>query len=176
MDPLRPLALSHHHIGQEERCLRLGSVHLCRRCSLLYPIAFAVMFFSFGGLHWPVGWDRALLIALPAAVAIEYVLEQLGHLRYSARRQAWTTILAAPALGRGFARYLSTPDDTSLRWLLGGVGGAAALGWLLGQERARRARGRDRRAEMVWADVDFADETAVESVLGRLGPFDTSTQ
>jgi hypothetical protein len=166
------LLLSHHHAGQEERCLIVGRAHICRRCLILYPIAFAVLLFSAAGYHWPVAWDPYLLVALPGPVAAEYVLEQIGLITYSARRQAICTLLAAPALGRGFHRYLSIPEDRALHWMVAGFGGACLLAFLFGNRRSNALREAQFRAEMPWADVDFTDDSQVNAMLARLQPVD----
>ena len=168
--PIRPMLLSHHYYGHEDRCVTLGRVHVCRRCMVLYPIAFAVLFLSAGGVGWPTRFDQLLLLLLPAPVAIEYVLEQLGHLRYNARRQVLVTMVAAPALGRAFHRYLSQPDDASIRWVLAGYGGAGIVAWLFGVRRTSKQLERRYRAQMEWADVDFDNQDQVNAVLARLAP------
>ena len=55
--------------------------------------------------HWPEAWDRTLLYLLPLPVTLEFVIERFGGIRYQAGRQIALTLLAAPALGRGLARY-----------------------------------------------------------------------
>ena len=108
---LRELVLAHHPPEAYERCIVVDGRHVCRRCSVLYPIAFTVLGLSLAGLHWPTALDRLLLLSLPLPVVLEFVLEQLGVLRYSARRQVLFTAIAALALGQGFARYLTHGRD-----------------------------------------------------------------
>jgi len=105
------LLLAHHPPAQYDRCIRVAGRHLCRRCAVLYPLAFAVMVASLAGWHWPAAWDRTLLMLLPLPVTLELVLERFGAARYRPLRQMVLTIAAAPALGRGFARYLLHPGD-----------------------------------------------------------------
>jgi hypothetical protein len=105
------LLLSHHSPSQYDRCVRVGGRHVCRRCAVLYPLAFATMLASLLGWAWPASWDRSLLMLLPLPVTLELVLERFGAVRYRPWRQIALTVAAAPALGRGFARYLLHPAD-----------------------------------------------------------------
>jgi hypothetical protein len=123
---MNPLLLSHHPPSQYDRCLRIGRHHVCRRCAVLYPLAFAVAIASLAGLHWPEPWDRVLLYLLPLPVTLEFIVERLGGLRYHAGRQMTATLLAAPALGRGFARYVAHPSDR-LFWSMVVLFGGSAL-------------------------------------------------
>lgn len=125
------LILSHHPPGQYDRCIRVGRHHICRRCAVLYPLAFAVAIASLFGVHWPEAWDRALLYLLPLPVTLEFVLERLGGVRYHAGRQMALTVLAAPALGRGLARYATHPTDRLFWGMVALFGGGALLALLL---------------------------------------------
>jgi peptidoglycan/LPS O-acetylase OafA/YrhL len=128
---MSPLFLSHHPPSQYDRCFRVGGQHVCRRCAVLYPLAFAVAIASFAGAHWPEAWDRTLLYLLPLPVTLEFVVERLGGLRYHAGRQIALTLLAAPALGRGFARYVAHPGDRLFWTMVLLFGGSALLALLL---------------------------------------------
>lgn len=103
--------LSHHYPGDYHRCVRIGWRHVCRRCLWFYPACFAVTALSLVGVSWPAGADPVLLWLLPAPVVAEWWGEHLGRIRYSPRRQVLLSLLAAPAVGRGFARYLEAPGD-----------------------------------------------------------------
>jgi hypothetical protein len=129
------LILSHHPPSQRDRCIRIGQHYVCRRCAVLYPLAFVVAIASLFGLHWPETWDRTLLYLLPLPVTLEFVVERFGGVRYRAGRQIALTLLAAPALGRGFARYLAHPTDR-LFWGMVLLFGGSALFALM----ASRAR------------------------------------
>jgi hypothetical protein len=130
------LLLSHHAPSEHDRCFRIGRCYVCRRCAVLYPVAFVVAGLSLAGKVWPAGWDDRLLWLLPLPVTLELVLERFGALRYRAGRQLLLTLLAAPALGRGFARYLRHPDDR-LFWGMVLLFGGASLFAILAT-RARR--------------------------------------
>ena len=113
----RALWRTHHHPDQYDRCVVLGGTHYCRRCLTLYPVAalFAALTLA-GWSLWPESLDLWFiwLPCLPATV--DFVGEQLQLVRYSARRQFMTTLLVAPALGRGIGHELAD----SFSWELWG--------------------------------------------------------
>ncbi len=125
----------------------IGTRHVCRRCLVLYPIAFAVMFLTLGSSGWPKGLDPVLLLILPVPVAIEYIAEQLGGLRYDARRQMLFTMVAAPALGTGLARHIVTPFEFWFVAMVGVHGGACGVAHLFASSRKARAEQRLRISE-----------------------------
>jgi hypothetical protein len=131
------LFLSHHHPEEYDRCFRIGGRYICRRCSVLYPVAFAVATASLAGVHWPAAWDKALLYLLPLPVTLEFLIERFGGVRYHAGRQMLLTLLAAPALGRGFARYLVNPGD-KLFWSMVLLFGGSSLFALLASRHIKR--------------------------------------
>jgi hypothetical protein len=135
---MNALLLSHHPPSQYDRCFRVGRHHVCRRCAVLYPVAFAVAIASLLGAHWPAAWDRALLYLLPLPVTLEFVTERFGGIRYRAGRQIALTLLAAPALGRGLARYLANPTDRLFWGMVLLFGGGALLALLLTRDRGSR--------------------------------------
>ena len=139
--PTSRLWLSHHQAHQSERCVTVRGRHVCRRCAVLYPAALVVLGLSLLGLHWPAGLDGVLLWALPAPAVAEFIGEHLGRVSHDAKRLRWLTVLAAPALGRGFARYLEHPGDR-LWWnvvatyVLLGVAAVVAAQWRHAEARA----------------------------------------
>ncbi len=98
----KQLWLAHHWPDEyAERCVRIGSRHVCRRCAALYPLGFLVAVLAAAGHPpWPDSFDPAAiwLLSIPATVA--FVGEALGFFRYSPRWQVATTLLAAVAFGR----------------------------------------------------------------------------
>jgi hypothetical protein len=138
---MTPLFLSHHPPSQYDRCIRVGRHHLCRRCAVLYPLAFAVAFASVLGAHWPAAWDGALLFLLPLPVTLELIIERLGGIRYNARRQLLLTVVAAAAFGRGLARYAVHPTDRLFWGMVALFGGSALLSLLLTGGDDQRAAG-----------------------------------
>jgi hypothetical protein len=75
------------------------------------------MGFSLVGLVRPVGATVALMLTLPIPVAVEFLGEQFGRLRYDPNRQIVVTAIAAPALGFGFARVVADRTDPWF-WLM----------------------------------------------------------
>lgn len=104
---------THHHPEGYDRCVVIAGRHWCRRCVTLYPTALVFAALSLAGVVlWPESLDL-WFIWLPCIPAtVEFVLEQTGVIRYSARRQFLVTLLFAPALGRGFGHEL----DDSWSW------------------------------------------------------------
>ena len=150
MHGLRELVLAHHPPEAYERCVVIDGRHVCRRCSVLYPIAFTVLGLSLAGLHWSAALDRLLLLSLPLPVVLEFVLEQLGVIRYSARRQVALTAIAALALGQGFARYLAHGRD-GVFWAMVAVHtGICLTAFAVGNAR------RNRQAEAARVTVEEA--------------------
>jgi hypothetical protein len=113
----RAMWRTHHHPDQYDRCTTIAGKHYCRRCITLYPTTalFAALTLA-GWSLWPERVDL-WFIWLPCIPAtVDFVLEQLEVIRYSARRQFLTTLLLAPALGRGMGHEL----DDSFSWELWG--------------------------------------------------------
>jgi hypothetical protein len=106
-----PVWIAHHHAGHHDRCWRAGDTLVCRRCTLLWPLAFVVMAAVLAGDWWPVGADPWLLVLLPMPGVVEFLLEHAGAVRYQARRQLLLTVPVAVAIGRLFARYLDDRGD-----------------------------------------------------------------
>lgn len=105
--------LAHHWPDDYDRCVVVGGRQVCRRCLLLYPLALAVAVASLAGLPpWPPSLDLWFIWGLCLPATVDFVAEQTGLIRYSARRQTIATVLLAPALGRGFAHEL----DDSWSW------------------------------------------------------------
>ena len=100
----RDMWLAHHWPDHYERCSVIAGRHVCRRCLALYPLALAVAFAALADvLLWPRRFDPELIWLLSIPGTLEYVAEQLGVLRYRARRQIVATALTAIALGRGMS-------------------------------------------------------------------------
>ncbi len=92
-----------HHWPEEypERCVRLGSRHVCRRCAALYPMGVLVALVSAAGSPpWPESIDPwpIWLLSIPATIA--YSGEALGLFAYNAKVQVATMLVAAVAFGR----------------------------------------------------------------------------
>lgn len=135
---LTPLWLSHHFPEDYDRCVVIGDRHVCRRCLVLYPLAFAVMALSSLG-PWPGALDGWLLVLLPLPALVELVLEHLGAVRYQPARQIALTVPLAVALGRGFAIYVDDPTSR-LFWGVVLAYGGIGVGTSLWAARRRRSR------------------------------------
>ena len=159
---LGEIALSHHLPHEHDRCVVIGRHRVCRRCIVLYPIAFAVMFLALGSVGWPQRLDPLLLLILPVPVAMEYIAEQLGAVRYDARRQLLLTMVAAPALGTGLARHITSPFATWFVVMVALHGGACGAAYFVSSSRKDRAEQRSRRSEAeadpVLTGFDSAEE------------------
>ena len=99
----RRLWRTHHWPERYDRCLAFGGVHLCRRCTVFYSIAFGVAALGllFDLSPWPTAWDWPLVWALSIPATLEFIGGELGLYRYRARRQVLVTVILAPAVGRG---------------------------------------------------------------------------
>ena len=104
----RTLWLSHHWPeSYDDRCLRLGRWHVCRRCSALYGVGFVVAGAMTAGVRpWPDGWDPTViwLLCLPATIA--FVGEALGWFGYRVSWQVATTLVAGLAFGKALGYEL----------------------------------------------------------------------
>lgn len=142
---LGAVALSHHLPHEHDRCVVVGGRHVCRRCLVLYPIAFFVMFLTLAGFGWAPSLDPILFVGLPFLVAAEFIAEKLGFAHYVAQRQIALTALAAPALGTGLARHIRSPFDGWFVAMVLGYGGICALAHVVASSREVRTE----RAERV---------------------------
>ncbi len=112
-----PLWLTHHRAEQHDRCWHAGRHLVCRRCTVLWPLAFVVMIVAGVGSWWPSSTDPVLLVLLPLPGVIEFALEHFGVLRYSSTRQLVLTVPVAIGVGRLLARYLDDQGD-ALFWIV----------------------------------------------------------
>ncbi|MFZ4519413.1 MAG: hypothetical protein ACOYOP_13555 [Microthrixaceae bacterium] len=134
------LWLSHHWPEDYDRCARIGHTHVCRRCLWFWPTTFAVLLAALAGLRWPTALDPWLLVLLPVPVVVEWWAEHLGLARYSAPRQVVLSLLAAPAVGVGLARYLERPGDPLFWGVVAAYAVLCAVPVVLGHRRARARR------------------------------------
>ncbi len=115
-----PMWCAHHWPDDYDRCVHIGDRHVCRRCAVLYPLALIV---AAAGLRWGAdgGWVPWVMVLAPVPTVLEWCAEHLGLARHRPGRLVAGTVVAAPALGLGFARYLRDQGDP---WFWG-----MALGW-----------------------------------------------
>lgn len=136
--PDTPMWLSHHWPGDYDRCAVVGGLHVCRRCLVLYPLAFVTGIAISIGSWWPHRIDVWVLWLFPLPGVIEFVLDNLRLIRYSPVRQMVLSAGGAVAAGVGYVRYLDHTTD-SLAWSVLAVYTAvclagAVLGGLLRRE------------------------------------------
>ncbi len=96
------------------------------------------MFLALGGISWPDSLDPWLLWLLPVPVVLEWYLEHLGVVRYSSGRNVAFSVLCAPAVGVGLARYMRHPSDL-LFWSVVATYGIICLAPVLISRRRRRS-------------------------------------
>lgn len=139
MERRTALWLSHHWPEQYDRCVRVGHSHVCRRCGFFWPVCLATMVLALAGVRWPITLDPWLIALLPVPVVTEWWVEQLDLVGYSPTRQVALTLLGAPAVGVGLARYLESPGDT-LFWAVVAAYAIACLAPVLIGHSQRRKR------------------------------------
>ena len=131
--------LAHHHPEHYgERCVRLGNRWVCRRCASLYPLGFLVALVSLAGVApWPESVDPwpIWLLSIPATLA--YCLEAVGVIRYSAKVQVGTTMLAAVAFGRALAYELDSRWSPEFWGPIAVFGGIWFMATMIGLTRAK---------------------------------------
>ena len=92
--PLRPLWLSHHYACDADRCVTVGSVHVCRRCLAMFAGFFPALALLLTGFRLQVG-DVGLVLGLAALAGIEFVQVVRGQSPYRARR----VLVLSPPVG-----------------------------------------------------------------------------
>jgi hypothetical protein len=136
-DRITPMWLAHHYPEDYDRCLRVRGRHVCRRCAVLYPVAFLTLAVT-AGWHPSAAVDVVLVALLPLPALVEFGAEHLGLVRYRPARLVALTVPLGVGLGRGLARYL---DDHADRLFWGVVVVYTALGVAAAYARQRRAAG-----------------------------------
>jgi hypothetical protein len=93
---LHPLWLSHHYAGEADRCTRIGSLHVCRRCLAMFAGFFPALalLLSPWSDDLQIG-DVGLVLGLAAIAGVEFVQVVRGQLAYRARR----VLVLSPAVG-----------------------------------------------------------------------------
>lgn len=104
--------IRHHSHAEGERCIHIGGEPwLCRRCTFLWPLSVGVMGLQLATHVVPSPLHLPLLLILPLPATLYFIGEQVGWLSYRGATVAWTSLLMAPALGIGLARYLQSKSD-----------------------------------------------------------------
>jgi hypothetical protein len=136
-----PMWLSHHWPVDYDRCAVVAGRHVCRRCLWMYPVAIVAAFAAGAGLTWPSGLDAALIFLLPLPAVVDFVLDNLGRVRYSARRQAILSAVGAVGAGKGYVRYLDDHTDPVV-WSIVAIYVAICVAAAVLHSRSRRAAAR----------------------------------
>jgi hypothetical protein len=94
-ESLQPLWLSHHRTCDVSRTMRLGGVHVCRRCLGMFA-GFAVVVVAHGLMAFEAqAADVALVAALSSFAAWDFLQVARGRADYSARR----VLVTSPFVG-----------------------------------------------------------------------------
>ncbi len=105
------LWLSHHHPEDHDRCVRLGAWPVCRRCLLLWPLAYSLIAVQVV-LRSPANHPLDLLLPLLLlAPVVEFLEVHMGWRAYSPGRTWLLTPLLAVAVARLLYRCMVTPWD-----------------------------------------------------------------
>jgi uncharacterized membrane protein len=129
-ESISPMWLAHHYPEDYDRCVLIGRAHVCRRCAVLYPVAFVALGLALAGVRWTAALDTWLLVLLPLPAVAEFVAEHLGWIAPHPRLQMVLTVPLGVALGVGFDRYLHHPADV-LWWGIVAVYGGICLASVL---------------------------------------------
>lgn len=140
----RNLWLAHHWPHRYERCTTIRGRHVCRRCAWFYLTAFATLGLApLGVSPWPSSWDNVAVWVLSIPATVDFVLGELGDLKYDAKRQIVLSSLLGLAVGRGFYAELLTTGSTTF-WgpvlVFGSIWFAAATtAWMNNRGQYREA-------------------------------------
>lgn len=94
--PLAPQWLSHHHDDEADRCVRVGGVHVCRRCLAMFAGFFPALALLLSPLRQSLeAGDIGLVLGLTVIAGMEFVQVVRGRMEYDARR----VLLLSPAPG-----------------------------------------------------------------------------
>jgi len=130
-----PMYLSHHWPEDYDRCAVVGGLHVCRRCLVLYPVAFVTGVAISLGSWWPDGIDPWVLWLFPLPGVIEFVLDNVGVIDYEPKRQMWLSGAGAIAAGVGYSRYLEDTFDSTVWAVVAVYTTICVLGVIIGHRR-----------------------------------------
>ena len=92
--PLGPAWLSHHYACDADRCVTVGSVHVCRRCLAMFA-GFLPAVLLLRGSFEPQAGDIGVVLAMVMFAGYEFVQVVRGRLAYNARR----VLVVSPFVG-----------------------------------------------------------------------------
>lgn len=141
-EPLPPVWLSHHSDHEADRCVRIGSAHVCRRCLVLYgtfvPALIAMLTVWRDQLE---PGDVSAALILTGLAAVDFVLVVRRRLAYSPLR-VW---LLTPAVGCVLAWLVAVAARDGFgapHLVLGGLAAALLALLLISGSPARPDSGR----------------------------------
>ena len=91
-ESISPMWIAHHYPEDYDRCVLIGRTHVCRRCAVLYPVAFLTLGLALAGVRWTTSLDAWLLVLLPLPAVVEFVAEHLGWIAPHPRLQIVLTV------------------------------------------------------------------------------------
>ncbi len=134
-----PMYLSHHWPADYDRCAVVGGFHVCRRCLVLYPVALVTGIAISIGSWWPDSLNALVLWLFPLPGVIEFVLDNVGAIRYSPVRQMWLSAAGAVAAGVGYSMYLKDTFDATVWAVVAVYTTVCVAGVVIGHYRKRSA-------------------------------------
>ncbi|HEX2578456.1 MAG TPA: hypothetical protein VHK88_19075 [Aquihabitans sp.] len=137
--PDTPMWLSHHWPSGYDRCAVVAGLHICRRCLVLYPLALVAGIAIGIGSWWPHRLDPWVLWLFPLPGVVEFVLDNVGAIRYSPVRQVVLSAAGAVAAGLGYVRYLDDATDALVWSVVAAYTTACVAGVVVGTLRRREA-------------------------------------
>lgn len=147
----RNMWLAHHWPDEyAERCVKLGSRHVCRRCAALYPLGVLIAIVSATvSPPWPTSIDPwpIWLLSIPATVA--YCGEAAGVFRYNAKVQVGTMLIAAIGFGRGLGYEFEQRWSTEFWGPIIVFGGIWFFATMVGKTRAEAAATAEARRRLL---------------------------
>lgn len=128
-----PLWVSHHRADQVDHCVRVGRLHVCRRCLVLYPVVVvtAVVVATVDPVASPLVGLGVVVALIPFLV--DWVTEHLGFTAYSAPRSALVSVIGALGLGSALGVHVHHPFEPLVTVPVAVVAAAAALVAVLGR-------------------------------------------
>lgn len=127
--PLRPLWLSHHYGCDADRCVRVGSRHVCRRClAMLVGFVPATLVLLSSWSDDLQAGDVGLVLAFTIVAGLEFVQVVRRRSPYSARR----VLVLSPPVGAVLAwlGVTGVRDGMGVAHLVFGAAALAVLGLL----------------------------------------------
>lgn len=100
--------LSHHYPEEYHRCYTIGPLHLCSRCSGLYPFMLFFLILQFN-ISFPQWFEPLSLFLLPIPAFTDWIYGQLFNPNGSRVIHSITGALLGISLSRVFYLYFLDP-------------------------------------------------------------------